>query len=69
MENNAQYFEICWPLNAQVSTSPVSYRLTAPEVGYIVRDCKARRFSPPILLKMLRQNFYQYFQLLMPDRD
>ena len=45
MENNAQYFEICWAAQrAGLYYTCISYRLTTPEVDYIVRDCKARAF-------------------------
>ena len=43
MENNARFLEICW--GAQRSGliyTPVSSRLTAAEVDYIVADCGAR---------------------------
>ena len=45
LENNSQFFEICW--GAQRSGlvyTAISSRLTAAEVEYIVRDCGARLF-------------------------
>ena len=40
------------PHSARVSTSPaISYRPAAPEVDYIVRDCKARAFFTSDLVK------------------
>ena len=45
IENNSQFFEICW--GAQRSGlvyTAISSRLTAAEVEYIVRDCGARLF-------------------------
>ena len=52
MENNAQYFEICWAAQrAGLYFTCISYRLTAPEVDYIVRDCKARAFFTSDLVK------------------
>ncbi len=45
LENNPRFFEICW--GAQRSGliyTPISSRLTAAEVDYIVTDCGARLF-------------------------
>ena len=45
LENSPRFYEICW--GAQRSGlvyTPVSSRLTAPEVDYIVGDCGARLF-------------------------
>jgi long-chain acyl-CoA synthetase len=43
MENHVRYFEICWAAhNAGLYYTPVSSRLHAEEVAYIVRDCGAR---------------------------
>jgi long-chain acyl-CoA synthetase len=43
MENHARYFEICWAAhNAGLYYTPISSRLHAEEVAYIVRDCGAR---------------------------
>jgi long-chain acyl-CoA synthetase len=43
MENHPRYFEICWAAHdAGLYYTPVSSRLHAEEVAYIVRDCGAR---------------------------
>ena len=43
MENHPRFFEICWAAQRSgLYYTPISYRLTAPEVEYIVRDCGAK---------------------------
>ena len=43
MENHPRYFELCWAAhNAGLYYTPISSRLRASEVAYIVRDCGAR---------------------------
>ena len=43
MENNARFFEICWGAQrAGLVYTPISSRLTAAEIDYIVGDCGAR---------------------------
>jgi long-chain acyl-CoA synthetase len=43
MENHPRFFEICWAAQRSgLIYTPVSSRLTAPEVEYIVRDCGAK---------------------------
>lgn len=43
MNNNPHYFEICWGIQRSgLCLTPISSRLTAPEVAYIVRDCGAK---------------------------
>ena len=45
LENNPRFFEICWAAQRSgLYYTPISYRLTAPEVEYIVRDCGAKLF-------------------------
>jgi len=45
MENHPRFFEICWAAQrAGLQYTPISSRLTAPEVEYIVKDCGARVF-------------------------
>ena len=45
MENNAQYYEICWGAQrAGLYYTCISSRLTAGEVAYIVADCGAKLF-------------------------
>jgi acyl-CoA synthetase (AMP-forming)/AMP-acid ligase II len=45
MENHPRFFEICWAAQRSgLYYTPISYRLTAPEVEYIVRDCGAKVF-------------------------
>ncbi len=45
LENNPRFFEICWAAQRSgLYYTPISYRLTAPEVEYIVRDCGAKVF-------------------------
>ena len=52
MENNPHYFEICWAAQrAGLYFTCISYRLTAPEVDYIVRDCQARAFFTSDVVK------------------
>jgi acyl-CoA synthetase (AMP-forming)/AMP-acid ligase II len=43
LENHPRFFEICWAAQRSgLYYTPISYRLTAPEVEYIVRDCGAK---------------------------
>jgi long-chain acyl-CoA synthetase len=43
MENHPRFFEICWAAQRSgLIYTPVSSRLTAPEVECIVRDCGAK---------------------------
>jgi long-chain acyl-CoA synthetase len=43
MENNAQYFPVCWAAQRSgLRYTPISSRLTAPEIEYIVKDCGAK---------------------------
>jgi acyl-CoA synthetase (AMP-forming)/AMP-acid ligase II len=43
LENHPRFFEICWAAQRSgLWYTPISYRLTAPEVEYIVRDCGAK---------------------------
>ena len=43
MDNTAHYFEICWGVQRSgICMTPISSRLTASEVDYIVRDCGAK---------------------------
>jgi long-chain acyl-CoA synthetase len=43
VENHPRFFEICWAAQRSgLYYTPISYRLTAPEVEYIVRDCGAK---------------------------
>jgi long-chain acyl-CoA synthetase len=43
MENNAQFFQICWAAQRSgLRYTAISSRLTAPEVEYIVKDCGAK---------------------------
>ena len=45
MENHPRFFEICWAAQRSgLVYTPISSRLTAPEVEYIVRDCGAKVF-------------------------
>ena len=45
MENNSRYHEVLWAAQrAGLYYTAISYRLTAPEVEYIVGDCGARVF-------------------------
>src|SRR5262245_57982442 len=45
VENHPRFFEICWAAQRSgLYYTPISYRLTAPEVEYIVRDCGAKIF-------------------------
>jgi acyl-CoA synthetase (AMP-forming)/AMP-acid ligase II len=45
MENHPRFFEICWAAQRSgLYYTAISYRLTAPEVEYIVRDCGAKLF-------------------------
>ena len=45
LENHPRFFEICWAAQRSgLYYTPISYRLTAPEVEYIVRDCGAKVF-------------------------
>ena len=45
MENNAEYFQICWAAQrAGLYFTAISSRLTGPEVEYIVDDCDAKVF-------------------------
>ena len=45
MENNSRYHEVLWAAQrAGLYYTAISYRLTAPEVEYIVADCGARVF-------------------------
>jgi len=45
MENHPRFFEICWAAQRSgLYYTAISYRLTAPEVEYIVRDCGAKVF-------------------------
>ncbi len=45
LENHPRFFEICWAAQRSgLHYTPISYRLTAPEVEYIVRDCGAKVF-------------------------
>ncbi len=43
MENNAHFLEVCWAAQRSgLIYTPISSRLTAPEVEYIVKDCGAK---------------------------
>jgi acyl-CoA synthetase (AMP-forming)/AMP-acid ligase II len=43
LENHPRFFEICWAAQRSgLYYTPISHRLTAPEVEYIVRDCGAK---------------------------
>jgi acyl-CoA synthetase (AMP-forming)/AMP-acid ligase II len=43
LENHPRFFEICWAAQRSgLYYTPISHRLTAPEVDYIVRDCGAK---------------------------
>jgi long-chain acyl-CoA synthetase len=43
LENHPRFFELCWAAQRSgLRYTPVSSRLTAPEVDYIVRDCEAQ---------------------------
>jgi long-chain acyl-CoA synthetase len=43
MENHPRFFEICWAAQRSgLVYTPISSRLTAPEVEYIVNDCGAK---------------------------
>ncbi len=43
IENHPRFFEICWAAQRSgLYYTTISYRLTAPEVEYIVRDCGAK---------------------------
>jgi long-chain acyl-CoA synthetase len=45
LENHPRFFEICWGAQrAGLIYTPISSRLTAAEVAYIVKDCGARLF-------------------------
>ncbi len=45
MENHPRFFEICWAAQRSgIQYTPISSRLTAPEVEYIVKDCGATIF-------------------------
>ena len=45
LENHPRYFEVCWAAQRSgLYYTPISSRLTAPEVAYIVGDCGARAF-------------------------
>jgi long-chain acyl-CoA synthetase len=45
MENNSRYHEVLWAAQRSgLYYTAISYRLTAPEVEYIVADCGARVF-------------------------
>jgi long-chain acyl-CoA synthetase len=45
LENHARFFEICWGAQrAGLIYTPISSRLTAAEVAYIVGDCGAKLF-------------------------
>ncbi|HEY8153479.1 MAG TPA: AMP-binding protein [Myxococcota bacterium] len=43
LENHPRFFEICWAAQRSgLYYTPISHRLTPPEVEYIVRDCGAK---------------------------
>jgi len=43
LENHPRFFEICWAAQRSgLYYTPISHRLTAPEVQYIVGDCGAK---------------------------
>lgn len=45
LENHPRYFELCWAAhNAGLYYTPISARLKAGEIGYILEDCDARVF-------------------------
>jgi acyl-CoA synthetase (AMP-forming)/AMP-acid ligase II len=45
MENHPRFFEICWAAQRSgLHYTPISSRLTPPEVEYIVKDCGAKVF-------------------------
>jgi len=45
MENNAQFFQICWAAQrAGLYYTCISSRLTSPEIAYIVHNCDAKVF-------------------------
>jgi len=45
LENHPRYFELCWAAhNAGLYFTPVSSRLKADEIAYILEDCSARVF-------------------------
>lgn len=45
MENNASFFQICWAAQRSgLYYTPMSYRLQADEVQYIVNNCEAKVF-------------------------
>ncbi|MGI9592315.1 MAG: AMP-binding protein, partial [Myxococcota bacterium] len=45
LENHPRFLELCWAAQRSgLQYTPISSRLTAPEVEYIVRDCGARVF-------------------------
>ncbi len=45
LENHPRYFEVCWAAQRSgLYYTPISSRLTAPEVAYIAGDCGAKAF-------------------------
>ena len=67
MENNAQYFEICWAAQrAGLYFTCFHTGSRHRKLTILCATAKRGRFSPPISLKMLRQNLYRYCPPLMP---
>ena len=57
MENHPRFLEICWAAQRSgIVYTPISSRLTAPEVEYIVKDCGAKVLVTSVAMREIARD-------------